>query len=115
MSMRILDEGTCRRCGKTVTREPGGRWYDFYGRDRCRLDPDDGQCDVRGWHNLEVPASPPLQMSTVTLYGRDAAGSVAVIACQQLPSGAGFSEEFPEPLEVLGWSISPAASPPPGA
>ena len=105
--MGIRDEGTCRRCGKTVTREPGGRWYDRFGRDRCRADPDDGQCDVREWHDLEVLAPPPLQMSTVTLYGRDAAGCVTEIVVQQVPSAAFFSEEFPEPLEVLGWSISP--------
>ena len=37
----------------TATRKPLGqsRWTDFYGRDRCRLDPDDGECDVREWHH----------------------------------------------------------------
>jgi hypothetical protein len=98
-------------CGKTVTREPGGPWYDFYGRDRCRLDPEDGQCDVPAWHSIELPQSPPLQLSTVTLFGRDAEGKVVELVRQTLPAGAGWSEQFPEPLEVLGWSIEPPTIP----
>jgi hypothetical protein len=41
-----LEEGRCQRCGKLVTRQPGGRWTDQYGRDRCRASPDDDQCLV---------------------------------------------------------------------
>lgn len=103
--MRILDEGACRRCGKTVTREPDGQWYDFYGRDRCRADPDDGQCDVREWHQIELPDPPPVRFSVATLYGRDAGGRVVELVRQQIPAGMRWTEEFPAPLEVLGWEI----------
>ena len=106
MSTRTLDEGTCQRCGKTVTREPGDRWHDFYGRDRCRADWEDGQCDVREWHQIQIPQSPPLQMSTVTLFGRDTAGQPVVLLEQRIPAGMTYTEELPAPVEVTGWSIT---------
>ena len=112
--MRILDEGACRRCGKTVTREPGGLWYDQFGRDRCRADPEDGQCDVPAWHAKELPDVVPLPMSTATLYGRDAKGHVAELVKQRIPTGMNWTEQFPEPLEVLGWEIRADAPPAPG-
>jgi len=112
--MRVLDEGTCRRCGKTVTREPGGPWHDFYGRDRCRADPEDGECDVREWHQIELPDSPPLRFSTATLYGRDAEGRVVELARQRIPAGMSWTEQFPGPLEVLGWEIRADTPPVPG-
>ena len=39
-------EGTCTRCGKPVSRSPGGRWHDQFGRDRCRASFDDDECAV---------------------------------------------------------------------
>ena len=111
MSTYTLDEGTCQRCGKTVTRRPGSRWTDFYGRDRCRLEPGDGECDVREWHQIQLPQSPPLQLATVTLFGRNAAGQPVVLLEQQVPAGMSYAEELVTPLEVTGWSITADAAP----
>ena len=107
MTTRILDEGECERCGTECTREPGGQWYNFYGRDQCKLDPDEGPHIVRTWHPLELEVAPALPQIEVVFYGRDASGQDVILAAQQLPSspGAGFSEQFPDPIEVTGWDI----------
>jgi hypothetical protein len=106
----ITHEGTCARCGKLVTREPGERWTDQYGRDRCRADWDDGECDVRTWSVREERrrpvAVPP--MAIVTLFGLDADGQPVIVSDRRVPAsdGAFYEETFSGRATVTRWRVS---------
>jgi hypothetical protein len=111
MKVRIEEEGICTRCGKTVTRKSGERWHDQFGRDRCRADFNDGECNVIEWYSSELEPAPLLPLLTITLHGRDTAGRIINLVQQQLPATAGmnWTEQFTEPLELYGWSITVAS------
>ena len=111
--MSKIDEGTCARCGKEVTRRRGERWHDQYGRDRCRADYDDGEYDVREFRSRKVKKSQRIQSEQsshiveIVLYGKDSKGQPAMLAQQVMPAVPGITyHEVPaESLEVTSWSI----------
>jgi len=103
---RVLQEGTCVRCGKLVSREsPAQRWTDQFGRDRCRESWEDDQCDVRRFTEREL--EPVMVPATATgyLYYQDEAGEPAIMQ-QAVPEGAFWEEIFPEPVTITGWRIA---------
>jgi|SRR5581483_3603578 len=99
---RVLQEGTCVRCGKLVSRKsPAQRWNDQFGRDRCRESWKDDQCDVRRFTERELEPVVVPAMATVHLTYRDGDGEIRMTS-QSVPEGAAWDEIFAEPLTVLG-------------
>jgi len=84
--------GKCTRCGKQVTRgNPGERWRDQFGRDRCRASYDDDQCEVvvvSDEQRLAVLAT--MEIMTVTLSAADG----RPLLVQDLPQGMDWSENL---------------------
>ena len=103
--IRVRQEGTCRVCGIECTREPGGRWYNFYGRDECKLAPDDGMPHiVPEWTERVLPPERVPACAEVILTIRQADGTVTTMG-NRVPEGTAWSETFSELVTVVGWDV----------
>lgn len=96
---RIRHEGTCVRCHTECSRDSDGIWYNFYGRDQCKLDPDEGPHIVRDFTEVEVEPEPCFHAGAVpvdSLSGERVAWLCP--ACDQ-QMDAGWQP--PEPLQFV--------------
>jgi hypothetical protein len=101
----LIQAGTCVLCNTECTREPGGTWYNFFGRDQCKLDPDEGPHVVPEWTERERPPQKIPAHAKATLHVQRPDGQVAEIS-QQVPVTGNWSEWFTEPMTVIGWHLS---------
>lgn len=93
------------RCNTECYREPGGRWYNFYGRDQCRSDPDEGPHVISEFTEQPLESRPLPAMAVVHLTYRDENGEVRVMEAPPVLEGQKLEVTFPEPLPVTGWRI----------
>jgi len=97
----VRQEGECVRCGKLVWRERPGeqRWTDQYGRDRCRADWDDGECDVREFTEEEL--EPEIRCSHAGALPVDSAGERVAWLCPVCDTQLDAGWQPPEPMQFI--------------
>jgi hypothetical protein len=106
---RVRHHGTCELCTTECIRDPGGTWYNFFGRDQCKFDPDEGPHIVREYAEQEAEPRLVPAMAVAHLTYRDKDGQVRVDE-KYVPEGAVLEVTFSEPLTVISLRIE--AKPP---
>jgi hypothetical protein len=104
---RFQEQSTCTVCHTEITRrqQPGARWHNFYGRDECKLAPEDGMphtpAEITAVR-LKPEVRPPWAEITLTVRTED--GATTTIT-QGVDAGMVYSVIEPKPVTLTGWRL----------